>query len=190
MLGCNRWPGTYEANILVNPPTLHDLLPWVRQYLTTEEYSTCRTLSREFALSLYCSSLSYTRPWQPHQRRKWGFGAVNTAQSSVSDFATGYLILHHAWRYLTPTCRARVILTSSTMFEYAKLRLHASTTSIAHLRHLRPAPTKLTLLAPLRARAYGAALLRFDFLYGDFLRWLSGEYTNRHRDWQAIFSLF
>lgn len=169
-------------------PTLHDLLPWVRPYISIKEYLTCKTLSCDFALSIiYCSSLSYTRPWQPHRHRKWGFGTVNTAQSSVSDFATGHLILHHTWHYLTPRCRARVIITSSTMLEYTKLRLTASTTSIAHLRHLRPAPTKLKLLDPLRARAYGGTLLRFDFLYGDFIRWFSGEYTNRHRDWQTIF---
>jgi hypothetical protein len=84
ILGCNRWPGAYEANILVNPPTLHDLLPWVRNYLSTKEGLTCKTLSRDFALSIYCSSLSYTRPWQRHRRHKLGFGAVNTAQSSVN----------------------------------------------------------------------------------------------------------
>jgi hypothetical protein len=29
------------------------------------------------------------------------------------------------------------------------------------------------------------ALLRFDFDYGDFVRWLGGEYTNRQRDWNT-----
>jgi hypothetical protein len=30
-------------------------------------------------------------------------------------------------------------------------------------------------------------LLRFNFVYGDFVRWLGGEYTNRHRDWDDTF---
>ena len=33
------------------------------------------------------------------------------------------------------------------------------------------------------------ALIRFDFGYADFIRWLGGEYTNDHRDWASIFQL-
>ena len=32
----------------------------------------------------------------------------------------------------------------------------------------------------------GAALLSFDFDYGDLVRWLEGEYTNQTRDWDAL----
>ena len=32
----------------------------------------------------------------------------------------------------------------------------------------------------------GAALLSFDFDYGDLVRWLGGEYTNQHRDWDTF----
>ena len=32
-----------------------------------------------------------------------------------------------------------------------------------------------------------AALLRFDFNYGDLLRWLEGPYTNSHRNWDDVF---
>jgi hypothetical protein len=38
-----------------------------------------------------------------------------------------------------------------------------------------------------RAVLYASAMLRFHFYYGDFLRWLGGEYTNRHRNWDATF---
>jgi hypothetical protein len=31
------------------------------------------------------------------------------------------------------------------------------------------------------------ALLRFDFLHGDLIRWLGGEYTNSFRDWPKVF---
>jgi hypothetical protein len=30
---------------------------------------------------------------------------------------------------------------------------------------------------------HSSALLRFDFNYGDFVRWLGGKYKNRNRDW-------
>jgi hypothetical protein len=38
-----------------------------------------------------------------------------------------------------------------------------------------------------RALLYASAILRFHFNYGDFIRWLGGEYTNRHRDWDDTF---
>ncbi len=38
-----------------------------------------------------------------------------------------------------------------------------------------------------RSVLYACALLRFHFYYGDLVRWLGGEYTNRHRDWQTTF---
>jgi len=31
-----------------------------------------------------------------------------------------------------------------------------------------------------------AALLRFNFNYGDLIRWLKGPYTYNHRDWTAL----
>jgi hypothetical protein len=33
------------------------------------------------------------------------------------------------------------------------------------------------------------ALLRFNFNYGDFIRWLGGEYTGAHRDKDATFDI-
>ena len=32
------------------------------------------------------------------------------------------------------------------------------------------------------------ALLCFNFLYGDLIRWLQGPYTNAHRDWDDVFT--
>jgi plasmid stabilization system protein ParE len=29
--------------------------------------------------------------------------------------------------------------------------------------------------------------MRFDFIHGDMVSWLAGEYTNRHRDWTDTF---
>ena len=32
------------------------------------------------------------------------------------------------------------------------------------------------------------ALLRFNFVYGDLIRWLQGPYTNSHWDWDDVFT--
>jgi hypothetical protein len=100
------------------------------------------------------------------------------------------LILHFTWTYITPTDRCQVIEAYPAMRSYVDLRLFATTQSVATLRRLRPPPGKPTTLDPRKARLYGAALLRFNFIYGDFVRWLSSEYTNRHRDWATTFNTF
>jgi hypothetical protein len=58
---------------------------------------------------------------------------------------------------------------------------------IATLKQIRPPPGNPTTLPMDRAILYAAALLRFHFNYGDFVRWLGGEYTNRHRNWDDTF---
>lgn len=37
-----------------------------------------------------------------------------------------------------------------------------------------------------RAWRLAAALIRFDFNYGDMVWWLGDEYTNEHRDWTEV----
>jgi hypothetical protein len=60
-------------------------------------------------------------------------------------------------------------------------------TSLQPLRRQRPLPGKPTKLPMDRAILYACALLRFGFYYGDFIRWMGGEYTNRDKDWPSIF---
>jgi hypothetical protein len=76
------------------------------------------------------------------------------------------------------------------MAAYQQLRLHAVTHSVASLRHVRVPPGKPLSLDKLKSQLYGSALLRFNFIYGDFIRWLSGEYTNCHRTWARVFNNF
>jgi hypothetical protein len=38
-----------------------------------------------------------------------------------------------------------------------------------------------------RAHDLGCALLRFNFRYGDLIRWLGGPYTDSHRNWDEVF---
>jgi hypothetical protein len=60
--------------------------------------------------------------------------------------------------------------------------------SLAPLQARQAPPGAPTKLLATRWLLYACALLRFHFYYyGDLVRWLGGEYTNRHRNWQATF---
>jgi hypothetical protein len=58
---------------------------------------------------------------------------------------------------------------------------------IATLKHVRPPPGNPSELPLARSLLYASALLRFHFNYGDFVRWLGGEYTNQRRNWDETF---
>eukprot|EP00980_Cylindrotheca_fusiformis_P020539 scaffold7616_cov169-Cylindrotheca_fusiformis.AAC.1 len=72
----------------------------------------------------------------------------------------------------------------SSWQKYAALRRKACTKSVAWLRYPR-SDVAMARMSQGRALSHTMALLRFDFDYGDFIRWMGGEYTNRHRDWNA-----
>jgi hypothetical protein len=74
------------------------------------------------------------------------------------------------------------------MLDYAKLRLLAITKSIATLRNDQP-PVDESAIDKHRGWLMGAALLRFNFIHGDLVRWLGGEYTNAFRDWEEAFEV-
>ena len=65
------------------------------------------------------------------------------------------------------------------MAEYATLRVAASHLDLSSLRALRP-PSDETPICRDRAYRMAAALLCFNFNYGNFVRWLGGEYTEAH----------
>jgi hypothetical protein len=96
-------------------------------------------------------------------------------------------MIHYIWPFLDVADRVSASQAHHVWSLYPILRLTAVQRSIAFLRSPRPPPGRPTHLCPDRAILNGCALLRFHFVYGDFQRWLSGEYTNRHRDWQGIF---
>jgi hypothetical protein len=72
--------------------------------------------------------------------------------------------------------------TLSSWKQYAQLRRDACCKSLRLLQQPRSAVIQTSLDRD-RAVLHSIALLRFDFNYGDFIRWLGGEYTNRQRDW-------
>lgn len=75
------------------------------------------------------------------------------------------------------------------MRDYAQLRSSATSRTITSLTRTRPKPQDIAPLCHRRAWVLSCALIRFDFVYADLIRWLGGEYTNDHRDWASVFQL-
>ena len=69
---------------------------------------------------------------------------------------------------------------------YAKLRIAATRVDIQPLLAQRPPPDDSPIDSD-RVLQMGCALLRFNFNYGDLVRWLGGPYTASHRDWDTTF---
>jgi hypothetical protein len=187
--GRARWPISLESQAIPmdQRPCLQDILIWVQPYLETWERQKLRCTAVEHSLGPDYGPLWFYRPWSPNRRRRWGFGIPSTTRTVVNDTPPPHIGIHFAWRYLTPSERYITTQTCSQWFLYHRLRVKAVSLPIANLRLKRPPPTKPTRLPADRALQYSCAMLRFSFYYGDFIRWMGGEYTNRHRDWDATF---
>jgi hypothetical protein len=98
-------------------------------------------------------------------------------------------MLHYIWQYIQPADCLHAYAVCTSWRNYIALLIDACHLSIAKLQARCPPllthPSKT--LCPAQARLYACALLRFHFNYGDFVRWLSGEYTNCHRQWTKDF---
>jgi hypothetical protein len=129
-------------------------------------------------------------PWYPLRHRRWGFGCISTSRSATTATPTPtfYHIFHHIWNFLDPLHRNMCLALSPILLCYSLQRLHAATVLVGSLRTPRPPPTKPLHIDCRRTRLFSSALFRFDFLHGDLVRWLSGEYTNRSRNWTDTFT--
>eukprot|EP00980_Cylindrotheca_fusiformis_P020541 scaffold7617_cov143-Cylindrotheca_fusiformis.AAC.2 len=125
-----------------------------------------------------------SRPWKPIRRRLWGFGTISKDRICVHDKPNPLGLIHFAWVFLSPLDRLKAMRIHSSWQKYAALRRKACTKSVAWLRYPR-SDVAMARMSQGRALSHTMALLRFDFDYGDFIRWMGGEYTNRHRDWNA-----
>jgi len=97
-------------------------------------------------------------------------------------------LIHFVWQFLTPFERLQCTKATSHWADYHKLRLRAVSHSVGPLKQKRPKPSTPSTLDSERSYLNACALLRFHFNYGDFIRWLSGEHTNRHRNWDETYS--
>jgi hypothetical protein len=112
-----------------------------------------------------------------------GFGHAKVGLSTSHDRPGYEIIVHHLWEFIDNDDRANLVQSDNIFSEYAQIRLSAyrNRHAILQLQHQRPSLDDIPPLCCKRAQACGEALLSFDFLYGDFARWLGGEYTNSHR---------
>jgi len=139
------------------------------------------------------STLHCANPVAPYndvqRRRRRNFGRRTLTRRTTHDNISPFLTMHLCWKYLDRASRLTVCATHPIMRDYASLRrdafVHRPLIREA-LQAPRPPPEEVPPLCPFRARFMGAALLSFDFDYGDLVRWLEGEYTNQTRDWDAL----
>jgi hypothetical protein len=187
--GRHRWPLSldHQAFPTTSTPCLIDVLIHVDPYLEPDTQTRVRCVAKIYSLGPEYGPLWFYRPWSPNRRRRWGFGTPHKDRTVVADAPLPHSFIHFAWPYLTPTERFATTRTCSQWYLYQKLRCATMHAPIAILKHIRPSPGNPSTLPMDRAILYAAALLRFHFNYGDFVRWLGGEYTNRHRDWDNTF---
>ena len=187
--GQARWPHSLDAQSFPsrNNPGLEDILLWVHRFLEPNDRAVTRCIAKSFIRGPTFGPLWFTRPWSPNRRRRWGFGALSRDRTVVNDKPPKHLILHFVWQFLTPQDRQAASQTCPQWYLYHQLRWRALLLPIATLKHLRSPPGSPEKLPMNRALLHASALLRFHFNYGDFLRWLGGEYTNRGRDWDDTF---
>jgi len=125
-------------------------------------------------------------PSIPFRRRLHGFGKVNRNLHIRHTSPSPYFILHMSWGFLTFEERATLAEASPAFEAYARLRRSSATVSISVLRDPRPPPSDFQGLQHDRAWRMAVLLIRFDFSVGDSVRWMEGEYTNKHRDWTTF----
>jgi len=139
----------------------------------------------------YATPLTLPSPKRKVCRARYtGFGSIDSPRSCVHDLVSPFLIVHFIWLFLSPLERDHLTSLHPALRSYVCLCLTASSIDVQPLTCPRPpeppdAPTdahRVTMMA--------AALLRFNFNYGDLFRWLQGPYTHAHRQWTTLSNLF
>ena len=176
-----RWPGSIEHQA-PEPSFLH-VLPWVQRFLTAREHHSLCHLSHSSNHGWQFGPLCFYRPWKPIRRQCWGFGIPTLNRRIIADSPPINQLIHFIWQFLEPRDRRACADASILWNFYAKVRAVAVLAPVSTLRKLRLPPHKPNTLCPSRCLLYASTLLHFHFVYSGFIRWLSGEYTNHHRNW-------
>eukprot|EP00980_Cylindrotheca_fusiformis_P009550 scaffold2093_cov88-Cylindrotheca_fusiformis.AAC.3 len=186
------WPGSGDSQWYCSDddhPSLEDVWVLVEAsgFLSHQQWSALVAYCPVLRLWSRCGPFWITRPWPPIRKRLWGFGRMSAHRSCAHDQPNFRMVPHFAWCFLTSFKRVKLLLAHPFWFLYAALRKKAVLRSLALLRlprskdHYHPAVSEGLSMS--RAVLHSAALLRFDFDYGDFIRWMGGEYTNQSRNW-------
>ena len=103
--GSRRWPGRVDCQSPSSDPLLLDTWVHVQRFLAPQDRRHMLCLSSAFSFGVLCSPLWLTRPWQPHRRRRFGFGKVCRARSATTASPTLSHIYHHLWPFLSSSDR-------------------------------------------------------------------------------------
>eukprot|EP00980_Cylindrotheca_fusiformis_P008874 scaffold1899_cov112-Cylindrotheca_fusiformis.AAC.1 len=185
------WPGSCDFQWYGHAATLSLEDVWVlveaSGFIEQEQLSALVAYCPVLRLWSRCGPFWITRPWPPIRKRRWGFGRMSAHRSCAHDTPNFRMAPHFVWCFLSSFERVQLLRAHPFWFLYAALRKRAVLHSLAPLRLPRskdhPHPAVSEGLSMSRAVLHSAALLRFDFDYGDFIRWMGGEYTNQYRDW-------
>ena len=111
-----------------------------------------------------------------YRRRRFSFRKASPLLSTAHSLSSPYFLVHLAWDWLSVTDRRSLASAMPTIANYANLRVAATHLDLLSLQASRPS-SDATPICKDRAYRMAAALLRFNFNYGDFVRWLGGKYT-------------
>jgi hypothetical protein len=128
-------------------------------------------------------------PTDPLIRRFKGCGRDSPAVSARHESPSSFLMTHYAWDFLTITDRRKMGSISPIFRSYAQIRQDAMTTSVGYLRQPRPPPDPAQNISKRRAHHMAVMLLRYNFVYADFIRSFGGRYTYQKRNFDSIWSL-
>jgi hypothetical protein len=106
----------------------------------------------------------------------------------TSDIPPPPLIAHHIWPWLDAGARESLCAAMPIIRTYGAFRLQLPHARLSLLRLPRSDPRSTALSTAERTRLMGLALMSLDFQYGDLIRWLRGDYTAAHRDWDKAFA--
>ncbi len=117
------------------------------------------------------------------RRRQRSFGKTNPNLKISHSTPSVYFVLHLALDFLTPVERFKLSDKMPVFIAYARFTVSVA---VQPLRKLHQAPGIEKGLTHDWAWCVAVMLICFNFNYGDLIRWLGGEYTNKHRDWTTV----
>jgi hypothetical protein len=153
IVGFRCWPGcdnsqSHSATAKL-APNLFDAWVHVQAHLEVPSRLRLNTAAKQFSYGVLCSPLWIAHPWQPHRRRRHGFGAVSKDRSVTTDCPTFFHVFHHLWSFLSSCKRRRCQQMSPLLLQCSFQPVHAAMTSaFGLLDRLRPSLPSLIDLVP------------------------------------------
>ena len=169
---------------------LVDIAGLVAPYLNPCERAVLSCVSVHLRDAHICGNVPPPQLQPLHQRvarrRATGFGRPSPQSRSVTnDVISGYLVVHHIWRWLQP--RQRRVLAfevdkSGVIAEYARLRAMIPWQPLQALSLPRTAEPLASMPTKSRSELLGATLIALDCQVGNLIRCLGPEFSHDLRN--------